>query len=88
MTQPDERTSRDMQITTEGPYARLCTFLETMLTQIWCAQCPRPSGQLPLLHRASVNAEHSVVVSIDCTCAATEPEMRKDACASSFCMYQ
>ena len=29
-------TRCDAQVTTEGPYARLCTFLETMLTQIWC----------------------------------------------------
>ncbi len=60
MTQPAEHTSCKVQITTEGPYARLCTFLETMLTQIWCAACPRLSRPLPILHRPSVQSGSDV----------------------------
>ena len=28
------------QITTEGPYAPLCTFLEVLLTMVWCDLAP------------------------------------------------
>lgn len=35
-----------LQITAEGEYARLCTFLESMLTQIWCVVSPSTPPRL------------------------------------------
>jgi hypothetical protein len=37
-----------MQITAEAEYTPLCTFLETILTMIWCG-CRRLSCRQPLL---------------------------------------
>lgn len=39
-----------LQITAEEPYAHLCTFMETILTHVWCARAParpRPRSAVP-----------------------------------------
>ena len=67
-----------MQITAEGDYACLCTFLETILTMIWCAAvsllCHPRHGLMP----------HALLLARYPSCVATLSRRAKDVIEAAF----
>ena len=67
-----------VQITAEGDYACLCTFLETILTMIWCAAvsllCHPRHGLMP----------HALLLARYPSCVATLSRRAKDVIEAAF----
>jgi hypothetical protein len=83
-------TACAMQITAEREYATLCTFLETLLTHVWCAGCLFPSAfrkwlapvALGKVHR--VSTRHRLVMHRYPTSVATLSRRARDIIEAGF----